>query len=548
MRYHPAQRNIVWTVLFSLFTILSLNACGDANNVTGPPPPVPLSPDAKLSSLTVNTGPLDPAFSGDIPNYTVNVATSVGSITVTARPQNTSASMTINGQATDSGQARTIPLLAAGSNTPIPIVVTAVSGSQNTYIVTVNRAAPGGDNNLSVLSVTGQTLTPAFSASQLNYTVNVATAVASVAVTARKSDPNAVMSGSVTAGVGQATGQATIPLGGAPSSTIVSIIVTAPNGSRNPYIVTVNRAAPGGNNNLKTLTVTSGTLSPAFAAPGISGLPGYTVAVASGVASVTVTAQAQDAGAAVSINNQTTTSLLVLLGAEGSNTLVTIEVTAPNGNPKNYFVTVNRAALASNAGLSNLQVSTGTLSPLFAAPGISGLPGYTVAVPNATTSITVTAVKADPNATLTISPSATVNNLPVGNTVFTIEVTALNGNQKTYFVTVNRLAPLSNNADLSALEVFAGAAATPPALALTPSPFSSATTSYTTAEVDNTVTQVTIVATRADPNATMTIGGVASTGQTTVTIGAPGSTLIVVTPPSGPAETKTYTVDVPKAP
>ena len=48
----------------------------------------------------------------------------------------------------------------------------------------------------------------AFSASQLGYTVNVATSVASVAVTARKSDPNAVMSGSVTAGVGQEIGRA----------------------------------------------------------------------------------------------------------------------------------------------------------------------------------------------------------------------------------------------------------------------------------------------------------------------------------------------------
>jgi Cadherin-like beta sandwich domain len=447
MRHHPSKQNIVWTLLFSLLATLALSACGDSNNVSGPPAPIPLSPDAKLSSLTVNPGPLQPVFSSDGVNYTVDVLTSVTSVTVAAQPQTAGATVNINGQAT------------------------------------TNRS---------------------------------------------------------------------VTLGAAGSITVVTIVVTAPSGSQNTYIVTVNRAAPGGNNNLKTLTVTSGTLSPPFAAPGISGFPGYTVAVASGVASVTVTAQAQDAGAGatVSINNQTTTSLLVLLGTEGSSTLVTIEVTAPNGNPKNYFVTVDRAALNSNAGLSNLQVSTGTLSPLFAAPGISGLPGYTVAVPNATTSITVTAVKADPNATLTITPSATVNNLPVGNTVFTIEVTALNGNQKTYFVTVNRLAPLSNNADLSALEVFAGAAATPPALALTPSPFSSATTSYTTAEVDNTVTQVTIVATRADPNATMTIGGVPSTGQTTVNIGDPGSTtqiLIVVTPPSGPADAKTYTVDVPKA-
>ncbi|HSL04353.1 MAG TPA: hypothetical protein VK901_12565, partial [Nitrospiraceae bacterium] len=44
MRNHPAQRNIVWTVLFSLFTILSLNACSDTNNVSGPPAPVEPGP------------------------------------------------------------------------------------------------------------------------------------------------------------------------------------------------------------------------------------------------------------------------------------------------------------------------------------------------------------------------------------------------------------------------------------------------------------------------------------------------------------------------
>ena len=160
MRYRRSQRNMVWTVLFLLFTTLSLNACSDANNVTGPPPPVPLSPDAKLSSLTVNTGPLDPAFSSDIANYTVDVATSVSSVTVTARPQNANASMTINGQATASGQARTVNLGGAGSSTLIPIVVTAVNGSQNTYIVTVSRAAPGGNNNLQSLTVSPGPLIP----------------------------------------------------------------------------------------------------------------------------------------------------------------------------------------------------------------------------------------------------------------------------------------------------------------------------------------------------------------------------------------------------
>ncbi len=142
--------------------------------------------------------------------------------------------------------------------------MTAPNGSQNTYIVTVNRAALGGDNNLSALSVSGQTLSPAFAAGTLSYTVNVATTVASVSVTATKSDPNAVLSGSVIAGAGQATGQATIPLARAPGEHTVSIIVTAPNGSSKTYTVIVNRASPGSDNNLSALSVTGQTLEPAI--------------------------------------------------------------------------------------------------------------------------------------------------------------------------------------------------------------------------------------------------------------------------------------------
>ena len=149
MRYHSSQQNIVWTVLLLLCTILSLNGCSDADNVTGPPPPVPLSPDAKLSSLTVTSGSLQPAFSSDVANYTVDVATSVTSVTVTAQPQDAGATVSINGQTTTS---QSVSLGAPGSSTPIPIVVTALSGSQNTYIVTVNRTALAGNNNLQSLS------------------------------------------------------------------------------------------------------------------------------------------------------------------------------------------------------------------------------------------------------------------------------------------------------------------------------------------------------------------------------------------------------------
>ena len=61
------------------------------------------------------------------------------------------ATVSINGQPTTS---QSVALEAPGSSTPISIEVTAPNGNQKTYLVTVNKAALGGDNNLQSLSVT----------------------------------------------------------------------------------------------------------------------------------------------------------------------------------------------------------------------------------------------------------------------------------------------------------------------------------------------------------------------------------------------------------
>jgi hypothetical protein len=177
-------------------------------------------------------------------------------------------------------------------------------------------------------------------------------------------------------------------------------------------------------------------LAPAFTANTLI----YTVDVASGVGSVTVTAQAQDAGATVSINNQTTTSLLVTLGAAGSSTPISIVVTAPNLSQKTYTVTVNRAALGGNNNLSALAVSAGALNETFDA----GTLIYTVTAPITTTDTTVTATVADSTATLTINgspatsgaPSASIPLVGGTNPPISVVVTAENSATKTYTITI----------------------------------------------------------------------------------------------------------------
>jgi Putative Ig domain len=66
MRYHSSQRNIVWTVLFSILLVLTLNACSDSNNVTGPPGPAIPGP---LSILTAS--PIPAGTTGVLYNITL---------------------------------------------------------------------------------------------------------------------------------------------------------------------------------------------------------------------------------------------------------------------------------------------------------------------------------------------------------------------------------------------------------------------------------------------------------------------------------------------
>lgn len=94
-----------------------------------------------LSALTVSPGTLSPSFSASRIFYTVNVGGNVTSVTVTPTLQDTNSIMTINGQGTRAGQARSATLALAGSSTEIEIIVTAPNGSCKTYLITVSRAA-----------------------------------------------------------------------------------------------------------------------------------------------------------------------------------------------------------------------------------------------------------------------------------------------------------------------------------------------------------------------------------------------------------------------
>jgi len=136
------------------------------------------------------------------------------------------------------------------------------------------------------------------------------------------------------------------------------------------------------------------------------------------------------------------TQVTNVTGTEAQRT-ATVVVTAEDGTTqKIYTVTFSVAAASTDATLSDLSLSSGTLVPTFTSATIS----YTATVTNNITSITVTPTAADTNATITVNGTPVASgsasgaiSLDVGENTITTIVTAQDGTTtKTYTVTVTR--------------------------------------------------------------------------------------------------------------
>ncbi len=170
---------------------------------------------------------------------------------------------------------------------------------------------------------------------------------------------------------------------------------------------------------LKSLTVSTGTLSPSFA----SSTTSYTVSVPYSTSSITVTGTANKSTANVT-GNVTNKALSV-----GENT-INVVVTAEDGTTKKtYTVKVTRQQ-DNVATLSALSLTDCTLSPAFT----SGTTTYSCTVKYNVTSTTITTTANSDGAT--ISGTGT-KNLNVGANTLKVVVTAQDGTtKKTYTINV----------------------------------------------------------------------------------------------------------------
>ncbi|MFJ8236266.1 cadherin-like beta sandwich domain-containing protein [Ureibacillus sp. NPDC094379] len=480
-----------------------------------------ISYNKNLSNLTLSQGTLSPVFAPSTTSYTATVGNDVSSIDITATLEDSTASLTINGESVSNGNMKTVEL-NVGPN-PIIIVVTALNGSTKTYTITITREASSNDN-LSHLTLSQGTLSPIFAPSTTSYTATVENGVSSIDVTAILEDSAASLTingESVTSGDSK-----TVELN--VGSNLITIVVTAQNGSTKTYTAMITRKASN-NENLSNLALSQGTLSPEFA----SSTTSYTATLENGVSSIDVTATLEDSTASLTINGESVTSgdsTTVELNV-GSNP-ITIVVTAQNGSTKTYTITITRKA-SSNDNLSNLTLSQGTLSPEFAPSTTS----YTATVGNSVSRIDVTATLEENTASLVIdSDSVTSGNsttvfLNVGENPINVTVTAQNGSTKTYTITITREA--SSNENLSNLTLSQGT--------LSPE-FAPSTTNYT-ATVGNGVSSIDVTATLEENTASLVIDGDSVTsGNVKTALLNVGENPINVEVTAQNGSTKTYTI------
>ena len=221
--------------------------------------------------------------------------------------------------------------VAAGTNIKISYTgVTASDGSADASVGTVTYsttvAAPlATDNNLASLTVSNATISPAFSAGTTNYTASVPFEISELNVSATAADGKAKVS----------INSPTLTPNG---TTKVTVTVTAENGAKKTYTISVKRAQDpnykaSGNNNLSAITVEGFLLSPGFNADTTQ----YVIWLPYETTSVKISGSAADSKASV-----------VVVGGDtlvaGQDNPIKVICTAENGAKKEYTIIAKRAA------------------------------------------------------------------------------------------------------------------------------------------------------------------------------------------------------------
>lgn len=314
-----------------------------------------LSDNADLSGLGLSSGALSPAFAPTTTSYTASVPAGTTSVTLTITPAQSKAKFEVNGTANT-----TMPL-SIGANVVTIVVIAENSATTKTYTLTVTRPASPPTLGVATQSLSGATRVIECGAVD-NGGSNITAQGVVFALAATNNNPQIGGTGvtQVAGSLNGSTVSANVTTMAAGSTYAFALYATNSVGTSYSTVGVVT--IPSGNADLSALTISSGTLAPAFA----SGTLTYSASTAATFINVTPTAAMS--GSVVKVNGSVvgagSPSRDIPLVA-GINTL-TILVTAPDGTTtKTYTLAVSRAAavpvLASAVTKAALQSTTATL-------------------------------------------------------------------------------------------------------------------------------------------------------------------------------------------
>lgn len=551
-----------------------------------------------LSALSLSVGSLSPGFSSSKTSYDARVASNISKVTVSATPTDNAGGVgiTVTQEGGTSVSGMEVTLGSAGSTTTITVAVRAEDGGETKdYTIRVYRARNAllGQANLSTLSITpvGGAIANEDNVNLAtgDFTARVTNAATAVTVGTTLQDATGATrvitpADSITSGDNATGHQVALTAG---QTTTITIVVTAEDGvETKTYTVKVYRqgATLSDVNTLSALSLSAGTLSPAFMTAGVD----YKARVTNSVEKTTVSATPTDnsGGAMVEVGtlssgtdcnqNFTAASKNEVSLTAGANTLICVRVDPEEGagdnnqNRKNYEVTVyrERANLSDEASLTAFSIveATGTISDPDGDSNTSGnsIDLKSVKKPDVVyrvRAVTVTAT-ADVGAIVTITP-ADADAARAGHQValtegaytditVTVQPEDSTVDAKTYSASVyrkNASTRLSKDATLKELSFG-------DVVVLTPE-FDPATTSYT-AVASYSAKQATLTATpnhagaRINPTTGITPGD-ADTADSApghqINFAAPGGkyTVTVKISAEDGTTTETYTVEVTRA-
>jgi gliding motility-associated-like protein len=495
----------------------------------------PIPSDSKLSNLGSSVGVISPSFNPLVTSYTLDVSAETDSITITPTTHDPAATARVSGGGEGgSTGAKKIALLEGGN--PVNINVRSADHTGNTfYQLYIKRPI-----RLKTLTLSAGNLFPAFDPNVTSYVAKVGESIPAITVTPEGNQSYfqiTVNGDQVTSG--DASAPVTINADG---STTIAVKITAGDGETSKtYNISVVHASSDAA--LAGISLSTGTLDPVFDPATFT----YNVYLPNSTTMFAFTPATTEAHAAVYVNNaplaagETIANNNVAAGMQN----YYIAVTAADGvTTKTYTLSVHRA-YSHEAGLSNILLNHGTLSPAFDQATYNS---YDVAVRNEVSSIDVTPVLADTTASISarlnghnITLPAGVITAPLAIGVNSLIITSAAQDGTTMAITSVIITRAAADASLSNLTLSAGT--------LSPG-FDKNTGSYT-ASVANTVNTITITPTITDALSTVKVNGITSTsGEVSSPVNlSVGANAIAVDVTAGDGvTTQTYTLNINRAP